>query len=383
MKKLFAYSFLSTCILFGVSPVKADYDSYGIIRGDSIVIYDDDGDTVGTTVEKLYKFNSQTGKRILLNTHQKCQNNNYVEFEEFAPLYNSGKCEDLSGITYDPKNKKLISKVQGRDGEYKQWSYDIDSNTWTWEDDPNPNIYDIHLEIPLIRQSADGVTTIGQNSLNFKETDKKLDLWGTNLDGEKVPVNVTSGLLIKGRDVEQSINNVGAMSAALTGLPTVPTDTKIACGLGTGTHGGDFAFSGGCASKLNKNLSINYAASTSMPGQEYAGDFVDQFSARAGFVWQLGKSNKPTQISMNQKKEMDLKISKLQNDNELLKADNKELKVENKKIISKNIQLETKNNEIISQNEKLLARLENLENIAFKLQRNEGIKLSKRVKGNN
>ena len=91
-----------------------------------------------------------------------------------------------------------------------------------------------------------------------------------------------------------------------------------------------------------------------MPGQKYAGNFEDQFTARAGFVWQLGKSNKTTQISMNQKEEIDLKIFKLENDNELLKADNKELK--------------TKNNEIISQNEKLLARLEKLENIAFKFQ---------------
>ena len=71
--------------------------------------------------------------------------------------------------------------------------------------------------------------------------------------------------MINGRDVEQSINNVGALSAALTGLPTVPTDTTLACGFGTGTHGGDFAFSGGCASKVNDKLSINYAASMTIP----------------------------------------------------------------------------------------------------------------------
>ena len=92
--------------------------------------------------------------------------------------------------------------------------------------------------------------------------------------------------------------------------------------------------------------------------QDFAGDFVDQFSARAGFVWQLGESNKPTQISMNQRKEMELKISNLE-------KDNKELK--------------NKNNKIISQNEKLLARLEKLENIAFKLQKNDGLKLSQGI----
>ena len=108
---------------------------------------------------------------------------------------------------------------------------------------------------------------------------------------------------------------------------------------------------------MNKIKGI-YAASMSMPGQEYAGDFVDQFSARAGFVWQLGESNKPTQISMKQKKEIDLKISKLENDNEKLKNEN---------------------NEIISQNKKLLARLENLENIAFKFQKEDKYKLSKSI----
>ena len=61
---------------------------------------------------------------------------------------------------------------------------------------------------------------------------------------------------------------------------------------------------------------------------------------------------------MNQKKEMDLKISKLESDNEDLKA---------------------KNDAIISQNAKLLARLEKLENIAFTLQKNKGLKLSKGI----
>ena len=72
-----------------------------------------------------------------------------------------------------------------------------------------------------------------------------------------------------------------------------------------------------------------------------------------------------TQISLDQKKEINLKISTLETDNEFLKADNKELKI--------------KNNKIISQNAKLFKRLEKLENIAFELQKNDGLKLSQRV----
>ena len=215
----------------------------------------------------------------------------------------------------------------------------------------------------MLEKKLNGEIHIGENSAVIKEENGREKFWAQDANGKSIPIDITNGskLLINGRDVEQSINNVGALSAALTGLPTVPTDTTLACGLGTGTYGGDFAFSGGCASKVNEKLSINYAASMTMLGQDYAGDFEDKFSARAGFIWKLGKSTKKPKISLNKKKEIDLKISKLENDNE-------ELKHENQKIISKYIQLENKNNKIISQNQKLLARLEKLENIAFEFQ---------------
>ena len=70
-------------------------------------------------------------------------------------------------------------------------------------------------------------------------------LYAKDESGNLIPIDVRSKLLINGRDIEQSINNVGAMSAALKRLPTVPVDTNLVCGVGTGTHGGDFAFSGG------------------------------------------------------------------------------------------------------------------------------------------
>jgi len=353
MKKLFAFSFFSFSLLLGLTPSKADWTHYvtdNPPRGEAV---------------KLYLYNSKDQSKSLLST--------------------IGPYEDEDGSIWTLTRSSGINNgnfwveidVEGTDTVFE---YNRDKDKWTNKGEKWENNWDEVQEISLIRRNNNtGVTSIGQNSLNFKETDKKLDLWGTNLDGEKVPINITSGLTIDGMNVkesiedntdninknkksikmnQQTIKNVGAMSAALTGLPTVPTDTKIACGLGTGSHGGDFAFSGGCASKVNEKLSINYAASLAIPGQEYDGDFNDKFSARAGFVWQLGESNKPTQISMKQKKEMDLKISKLENDN-------KELK--------------NKNNEIISQNAKLLTRLEKLENIAFKLQKEEKYKFSKSI----
>ena len=146
-------------------------------------------------------------------------------------------------------------------------------------------------------------------------------MYATDAAGKRIPIDIQGRrFLINGRDVEQSINNVGALSAALTGLPAVPTDTTLSCGVGTGTHGGDFALSGGCASKVNENLSVNYAASVIMPGQEYAGDFEDSFSARAGFIWKLGKPVKPTLISMKEKKEFETQINTLEETNKQLLA---------------------------------------------------------------
>ena len=180
---------------------------------------------------------------------------------------------------------------------------------------------------------------IGENSWITKEEGGRQKVYAKDAAGNPIPIDYTNGtkLLINGRDVEQSINNVGALSAALTGLPTVPTETTLACGLGTGTHGGDFAFSGGCASKVNEKLSINYAASMTMPGQDYAGDFEDTFSARAGFVWKLGKATKPTQISMKETKELKEEIADLKENNK----------------------------NIIAQNNALLARLDRLEKVSL------------------
>ena len=173
----------------------------------------------------------------------------------------------------------------------------------------------------LIKETSTGEVHIGENSLVTRERNGRQELYATDANGNKIPIDVTNGskLLINGRDVEQSINNVGALSAALTGLPTVPNDTTLACGVGTGTHGGNIAFSGGCASKINKSLSVNYAASMTMPGQDYSGDFEDTFSARAGFVWKLGKPVNSELLSMKEK-EFQTKIISLEEKNQELLA---------------------------------------------------------------
>ena len=319
MRKLIAFSLLTTSIFLGTNALKADeYDAFGVTySGDS---------SVGN---HIWGVNSKDGSKTLLTT----------------------KLFDLNGWSSGPSYVSASTgELMIRSGSGRYHAYSWKNNTWRdisnddgWQqlfakptafnendnsvqigtDENDVDITSEGLTIDgqsLITKKANGELHIGENSWITKEENRRQKVYAKDAAGNSIPIDYTNGtkLLINGRDVEQSINNVGALSAALTGLPTVPTDTNLACGLGTGTHGGDFAFSGGCASKVNEKLSINYAVSMTMPGQEYADDFEDKFSARAGFVWKLGKSVQPTKISMKDKKMMETKIGTLTQKNEKL-----------------------------------------------------------------
>ena len=56
-----------------------------------------------------------------------------------------------------------------------------------------------------------------------------------------------------------SIGSVGALSAALGSLPssTLLPDESLRCGIGTGTYGGQFAGSLGCAARMADRLYLN------------------------------------------------------------------------------------------------------------------------------
>ena len=125
-------------------------------------------------------------------------------------------------------------------------------------------------------------------------------------------------------------------------------ESKTTCGVGTGSYSSRYAVGFGCASKVNERVDINAGGSYVFGGSKsYGGGTLDSGVVKAGFVFKLGELNKPTQISFQDKKLIDKKISNLVIDNQNLKE---------------------KNDEIITQNQKLLARLEKLENITLKFQ---------------
>ena len=310
MKKLFStLSLLSLLTPF-----------FEVAKANEYEFFKTNSSMINSTPTIKYYGVSSSGAETLLNTWESSTSN--VSY--FDGGLEDARVDQYKGKIYSEVNEFIL----GEDGyttiTTTVLEYDLLKNTVEKVDNistiENIVIYPKDIESMIKKDNSTGITSLGENSLKLKETSNSQEMWATDSQGRIAPINITNGskLLINGRDVEQSINNVGALSAALTGLPTVPTDTTLTCGLGTGTHGGDFAFSGGCASKINEKLSVNYATSMTMPGQDYAGDFEDTFSARAGFVWKLGKAIKPTQISMKEKENFKNKIESLEEKNKQL-----------------------------------------------------------------
>ena len=152
------------------------------------------------------------------------------------------------------------------------------------------------------------------------------------------------------KNLGEGVAGSTALTAALTALPQTSKESKLSCGVGTGAYSSRYAIGFGCASKVNERVDINAGGSYLFGGSKsYGGGTLDSGVVKAGFVFKLGELNKPTQISFNDKKIIDKKLSILEKNNKNLKA---------------------KNDEIISQNQRLLARLEKLEKIALKFQTN-------------
>ena len=369
MKKFLAASLIGSSLLIGSNPAKADWDQWGFINKQ---------ETINGHIDSyihLYTINSSSGEATFRKRwcgDNNCRNNSGLsilrstsdilyrekhidkdtiilrEYETDASSTTLHKKYILSGNSFtgetipDSSSEKwyadytsVATRGQAQidsEGNYysdiggQMWVKESADGTISWGKIGNTTaIYSLDANgvsqggTNLISRTSDGVTSIGANSLKLQESGGLQKMWATDNTGKSIPIDITNGskLLINGRDVQQSINNVGALSAALTGLPTVPTDTNLACGIGSGTYAGDFAFSGGCASKLNKNLAINYAASLTLPGRSDIG-YSDTFSARAGFVWKLGKATNPTQISMRAKEKMEVKINSLEDKNKRL-----------------------------------------------------------------
>ena len=238
----------------------------------------------------------------------------------------------------------------------------------------------------LIRKD-NGDIHIGKNS--FVVGNDVLDgahpIWAEE-NGSKIPLNIYgSDLQINGVSVQgqidtntsnistntsnistntSNIKNLGqgvagstALTAALTALPQTSKESKLSCGVGSGAYSSRYAVSFGCASKVNERVDINAGGSYVFGGSKSYGEgTLDNGVIKAGFVFKLGELNKPTQISMKDKKVMETKIESLEE--------------KNKKILSKNQKLENKLSI-------LMARLEKIEKIALSESKSKDIAVYK------
>jgi hypothetical protein len=214
----------------------------------------------------------------------------------------------------------------------------------------------------LIKKDSDGNIHIGKNSfvIGNEVLNGAHPIWAEDENGSKIPLNIYgSDLQINGVSVQgqidtnkSNIKNLGsgiagstALTAALTALPQTSEESKHSCGIGSGAYSSRYAVGFGCASKVNERVDINAGGSYVFGGAKSYGDgTLDNGVIKAGFVFKLGELNKPTQISMKDKKVMETKIESLEK--------------KNKTILSKNQKLE---NKLFT----LMGRLERLEKVAL------------------
>ncbi len=188
----------------------------------------------------------------------------------------------------------------------------------------------------LIKKDSDGNIHIGKNSfvIGNDVLNGAHPIWAEDENGTKIPLNIYgSDLHINGKSVQgqidsnkSNIKNLGegvagstALTAALSALPQTSKESKLSCGVGTGAYSSRYAVGFGCASKVNKRVDINAGGSYVFGGSKsYGGGTLDSGVVKAGFVFKLGELNKPTQISMKDKKVMATKIGTLTDKNEKL-----------------------------------------------------------------
>ena len=214
----------------------------------------------------------------------------------------SKKCDSTDGTTCDSGTDKV---TLGGEGDSQLAIIDSDGISTGGKN--------------LVKRKGDELH-IGENSLVTVESGGRQKLYATDANGDAIDIDITNGsrLLINGRDVEKSIDNVGALSAALGSVPTISADSKFTCGFGAGTHSSAYAVSGGCASRVSERISLNAAVATVF--NNHTGDFDDNLSARAGFTFRLGQIDDTPKIAAQKAAQLHDEVAKMREENAMLFA---------------------------------------------------------------
>ena len=365
-------SILSSLVMLSSLIIRPTYagENYWATKGQSSIGFE------------IFSVNSTNGSSTSYGSFQIPDPNTYDDPNDFYGSPNEMLIEDKTGdlfinlqpfgqdnwYRFNPSTKTLSRK----DPDVWSDSYEKFVSKNSFFQDSSGNVKLQLGETKVIEKKSNGELHIGENSFVIGNDliDGAHPIWAEDENGTKVPLNIYgSDLHINGKSVQgqidgnasniknnaSNIKNLGegvagstALTAALTALPQTSKESKVSCGLGTGAYSSRYAVGFGCASKVNKRVDINAGGSYVFGGSKsYGRGTLDSGVVKAGFVFKLGKIEKPNLMNFKEKKIIDQKISSLEKNNKKLKE---------------------KNDEIISQNQKLLARLEKLENIALKFQ---------------
>ena len=90
------------------------------------------------------------------------------------------------------------------------------------------------------------------------------------------------------RALGQQIQTVGALSAALSALPTtLPADSNGGCGIGTGVYGSAWAGAVGCTGRFSESVTFNLGGAFSSAPASTQYSSAPNFMARFGIFFQF------------------------------------------------------------------------------------------------
>ena len=318
LNRLFPLSFLFTLSAFASVPARAEWDHWALKAFGPF-----DARGIG-----LYRVDSASGSAVLMTT--RCDED---------PGVNTCYQNIGSGTYTDSETGKFF--LENENGDFV--SYDPVSDSWTEHGAAWTSSYSSHYARPSVVGTDDGAIKvelggtkiyerksngeihIGENSLVTKEEGGRQKLYATDSSSRPIDIDITNGsrLLINGRDVEKSIDNVGALSAALGSVPALSADSQFTCGFGGGTHSSAYALSAGCASRVSNRISVNAALATVI--NNHTGDADDNLSGRAGFTFRLGKIDDSPKVAARKAAELHDKVAQLEESNQALAATNQSL----------------------------------------------------------
>ena len=274
MKKLLAFSLLSSSLLAGVSPLKAEIFYGSEVRSDGANRYID-----------IFSFDTSTDTKTKLGSYKYSEDSASTFIDNFAAGSTQYNDSEEKILIYGSTNANSSTT-----GKYIE--FDLSTNTFS-------DVKEVSGEnaefLPVM-------TTGWASKINVTSNSNKITTNTSNIN-----------------NLGEGVAGSTALTAALSALPQTSKESKLSCGLGTGAYSSRYAVGFGCASKVNERVDINAGGSYVFGGSKsYGGGTLDSGVVKAGFLFKLGALNKSQKISKTEK--LESKIGSLEEKNKQLLA---------------------------------------------------------------